>query len=437
MMTTLAWSNVRTNPAAYAATFTTILLAVTLVGSSGLLIAGVSDGGELEAVGALVGTSAVISAFVSVFVVSGMLSLHVMRQRRAWGLLRSVGLTPRQVRLLVTVEALVVAAAASAVGCALAVPYAHGVAAVLRRVGFAPTDIPVAITPVPFIVASAVGMVATLAASRIAARKAVRSGPLEVLRDSAAEQRILPWPRALVGTAALAGGVVLLDLASRQTEGGGAMEIILGAVMALCVAASALGTVVVRALGYLLAAPVAWLDPAAGMLARASLATQPRRAASVASPVMLTVALMGTFVFAAATTQTAAGQATMEVGEWIAPALVGSTALYTVISVLNATAMSMSARAQELRLLRSVGIGPAQLTRALVWESLITVAVGALLGTAIAAAGLLTLGRVLTGRLWFDYSAPQYLGLLAVCTAAGLIGALVSTRKARRGPLVG
>jgi putative ABC transport system permease protein len=109
---------------------------------------------------------------------------------------------------------------------------------------------------------------------------------------------------------------------------------------------------------------------------------------------------------------------------------------YTVISVLNAMAMSMAERTEEIRLLRSVGTKPGQLARAVCWESLIVTCAGALLGTGIAAASLATLGLAATGELWFAYSLPQYLGLVTICAVSGLIGGLASTRKARRGPLV-
>ena len=121
---------------------------------------------------------------------------------------------------------------------------------------------------------------------------------------------------------------------------------------------------------------------------------------------------------------------------WVAPVLVGSAVAYTVISVLNATVMSMAERAEELRLLRSVGAQPGQLARAVCWESLIVTCAGALLGTGIAAASLTAMGKAATGELWFPYSLPQYLGLVAVCGVSGLVAGLVSTRRARNGPLV-
>ncbi|MEU8275587.1 FtsX-like permease family protein [Microbispora bryophytorum] len=435
MTLVLAWNNVRTNPAGFAASFTAVLMAVTLVSGSGLLIAAAGSRDDLGGVMGLLALSALVSIFVSVFVVAGTLSLHVLRQRRTWGLLRSAGMTPRQLRRLITTEALVVAVSASGAGCALAVPYAGVIGWALHAIGLAPVSVPVTVTPGPFVLGLAAGLLVTLVAARAAARKAVRVGPLEVLRDSAVQQRIMPWPRAALGVTALSGGAALLWLVPR-VKPVAALPIGLAATMALCVGASALGPLALKAAGWTLAAPVAWLDPGAGMLARSALVTQPRRAMSVASPVMLTVALACTFLFAISTSDAAAGVTRTGPDAWAAPVLVGSAVLFTVVAVLNATAMSMAERAEEIRLLRSVGTRPGQLTRMVCWESLVVTGAGALLGTSIAAASLAALGKAAVGELWFAFSVPQYLALVLVCAVSGLVGGLASTRGARRGPLL-
>ncbi|MBB6345151.1 FtsX-like permease family protein [Nonomuraea muscovyensis] len=435
MTLVLAWNNVRFNRMGFAASFAAVIFAVTLVGGSGLVVVAASARDELNDVMGLLVLSAVVSGFVAVFVVAGTLSLHVLRQRRTWGLLRSVGMTPRQVSRLIMAEALVVAVLASVVGCLLAVPYAALMAASMRMTGLAPEGVPVEATTGPFVLASVVGVAATLLAARVATRKAVGVGPLEVLRESAAQRRLLPWSRAVVGVAALAGGGVLLFLVPQQVKASVAAPTALGATMALCVGASALGPVVLRGMGWLLGAVVAWLDPGAGMLARSSLVTQPRRAMAAASPVMLTVALACTFLFSVATTDVAAGVIRTGPSAWVAPLLVGSTVVYTVISVLNATAMTMGERAEEIRLLRTVGTTPRQLARAVCWETMIVTCVGTLLGTGIAAASLTALGEAVTGKPWFAYSLPQYVGLVLICAVSSLAGGLTATRRSRYGSL--
>ncbi|WP_425465359.1 FtsX-like permease family protein [Nonomuraea mesophila] len=140
-------------------------------------------------------------------------------------------------------------------------------------------------------------------------------------------------------------------------------------------------------------------------------------------------------LFAAATSDAAAGVVRTGPSAWAAPMLVGSAVVYTVISVLNATAMTMTERAEEIRLLRTLGTKPRQLTRMVCWKTLTVTCTGTLLGTGIAAASLTALGKAATGQPSFVYSVPQYAGLVLVCAVSGLAGALASTRKARRGSL--
>jgi predicted lysophospholipase L1 biosynthesis ABC-type transport system permease subunit len=435
MPTALAWSNVRSNRTSLVAAFTAITLAVMLVAGAGLLLTSAHDDGRLRDLMSLFAVTAGLSGFVSIFVVAGTLSLHVLQQRRTWGLLRSVGMTPGQVRRLVVAKALTVAAVACVAGSALAVPQASVTAAVLTRVGLAPEGFEIVVAAPPFIVGTAVGIVVTLLAALAASGTAARVGPLEVLRDSAAQARALPWQRVVVGATALAGGGVLLRVTSTASL---TDAVPLGVVvtMALCVAGSAFGPVLLRVVGGLLAAPIAALDPGPGALARAAVTVQPRRAAAVASPVMLTVALACTFVFAIAIADTSDGRVRAGVQLWAVILLIGTAVVFTMISVLNSTAMSMSTRAPELRLLRSTGATPRQLARALCWESLIATCSGALVGTLIAVVSLGAVSLAGTGAPWFGFSLPLYLALVGLCAAGGVLGALLSTRRARRGALV-
>jgi ABC-type antimicrobial peptide transport system permease subunit len=151
---------------------------------------------------------------------------------------------------------------------------------------------------------------------------------------------------------------------------------------------------------------------------------------------MLTVALACTFVFAIAIADTSDGRVRAGVQLWALILLIGTAVVYTMISVLNSTAMSMSTRASELRLLRSTGATPRQLARALCWESLIATCSGALVGTLIAVVSLGAVSLAGTGAPWFGFSLPLYLALVGLCAAGGVLGALLSTRRARRGSLV-
>ncbi|MFC7645644.1 hypothetical protein ACFQX6_37280 [Streptosporangium lutulentum] len=90
MLAVLAWNNVRRQKTAFAAAFAAVSLAVALVGGSGLLLVSadtVREAGhpDMDTVVSLLALMAVLSGLVSIFVVAGTLSFHVMQQRRRVG----------------------------------------------------------------------------------------------------------------------------------------------------------------------------------------------------------------------------------------------------------------------------------------------------------------------------------------------------------------
>lgn len=431
----LAWRNVRNDRLGFAAVFVAVLTAVVLVAGNALLVADSAARTELDGVTGILILSAFTSGFVAVFVVAGMLGLHASRRRRTWGLLRTIGMTARQLRGLVLAEALTLALAASAAGSALAVPYAAAMAAFLRHIGFAPVDIPLRLTPVPFVLAFVVGPAVMLVAALAAARRAVRMRPIEVLREVHVERRILSVPRAVLGGVALLGGLWWADEMTRLPVKD-AQPTAFGTTMVLCVGVGALGPVLLAGLARIAGDVLTWLDPAAGRLARASLLAAPGRAWPMVSPVMLTMALSCTFLFAVSTDDAYKGVTRTGEAAWVPLLMVGSAMVFTVIAVVNAAAVAMADRGDGLRLLRQIGALPAQLVRTVCWETLIATGAGALLGTAIAFVSLSAMGKAMAGHPWFAGSPVQYAELLATCVTGGLVSALAATRKARRGPLI-
>lgn len=77
------------------------------------------DREELTAMNAMYGTAGGVAGFVSVFVVASTFAFTVAQRRREFGLLRTAGATPGQIRRLVVSEALLIGVLASAAGCVL------------------------------------------------------------------------------------------------------------------------------------------------------------------------------------------------------------------------------------------------------------------------------------------------------------------------------
>ncbi|WP_434594203.1 FtsX-like permease family protein [Streptomyces sp. A5-4] len=256
-----------------------------------------SDAEALVTVNAVLGTAGGVTTFVSVFVVASTFAFTVAVRRREFGLLRTAGATPGQIRRLLLTEAAAVGVLASAVGCLAGQWGARRLARVLVDGGLAPSRFAVGDDSWPLHAAFWTGLLVALAGAWAAARRAGRTGPVEALRESSVDSGAMPLGRRLLGVGLLAGGLGLLawslatdpsGLLKRKTYTTQPMVLITG----------------VALLAPLLVRPVARalrLPGAIGMLVRENTGAALRRTAAVAAPVLVTVALAGSLLGSAET----------------------------------------------------------------------------------------------------------------------------------------
>ncbi|MGY4740648.1 FtsX-like permease family protein [Streptomyces sp. ATMOS53] len=256
------------------------------------------DAEALTALNALFGTAGGVTAFVSVFVVASTFAFAVDRRRREFGLLRTAGATPGQIRRTVLTEALLVGAAASATGCALGAYAAPLLADLVVDGGLAPAWYTIggpAAAVWPFHLAFWTGLLVALCGAAAASWRAGRTAPAQALREASVDGRALTRGRRLCGTALLLTAVATLAYALVSDPG----ELLhrktyISRPMLLITAAALLSPVLVRPL-------VPRLPGAVGLLARANAVVGVRRTAAVAAPVLVTVALAGSLLGATAT----------------------------------------------------------------------------------------------------------------------------------------
>ncbi|MET7456953.1 FtsX-like permease family protein [Streptomyces sp. NPDC005574] len=255
---------------------------------------------ELTALNALFGTAGGVSGFVSVFVVASTSAFVVARRRREFGLLRTAGATPGQIRRTVLTEALVVGVLASAAGCALGGWAAPHLAARVVDEGLAPAWFTIRDHVWPYQVAFWTGLFVASAGAAAASWRAGRTRPAEALREASADSGTLTRGRLLCGAALLAVAAVTLALTLLSEPG----ELLhrksyVSRPMLLISAAALLSPALVRPLTRLITWLPARLPGAGGMLVRAGAGTH--RTAAVAAPVLVTVALTGSLLGAGAT----------------------------------------------------------------------------------------------------------------------------------------
>ncbi|MFF4541080.1 FtsX-like permease family protein [Streptomyces aureus] len=260
------------------------------------------DGEALTAMYAMFGTAGGVTGFVSVFVVASTFAFAVAQRRREFGLLRTAGATPGQIRRMVVYEALAVGVLASTAGCVLGAYGAPRLAEWTVAESLAPRWFTIGASTWPYPLAFGTGLVVALCGVLAASWRAGRTGPAEALREASVDTRPMPWGRRLFGAALLITAVATLTL-DLVTDPGDLLhrKTYVSRPMLLISAVALLAPVLVRPLTRLIAWLPALLPGAGGMLARENAATGLRRTAAVAAPVLVTVALAGSLLGATAT----------------------------------------------------------------------------------------------------------------------------------------
>ncbi|WP_421106241.1 FtsX-like permease family protein [Streptomyces sp. NEAU-S77] len=260
------------------------------------------DREALMAMNALFGTAGGVTAFVSVFVVASTFAFAVAQRRREFGLLRTAGATPGQLRRMVFAEALMVGVLASATGCLLGAYGAPRLAAWVVDGGVAPGWFTIGDHIWPYHVAFWTGLLVALCGVAAASWRAGRTGPAQALREAAVDTGTMPRGRWLSGLALLLTAVVTLCLAL-ATDPGDLLhrKTYVSRPMLLITAVALLAPAVVPPLTRLIAWLPAQLPGAGGMLVRENAAAAVRRTAAIAAPVLVTVALTGSLLGATAT----------------------------------------------------------------------------------------------------------------------------------------
>lgn len=260
------------------------------------------DGDALVAVNALLGTAAGVTGFVAVFVVASTFSFGVAQRRREFGLLRTAGATPRQIRRTVFAEALLVGVSASLAGCVTGAYGAPRLAAWMVRGSVAPPWFSIGDATWPSFMAFGTGLLVSLAGVWAAARRAGRTSPMDALREAAVDSRTMTPGRWICATVMLLTGLGMLvtrlvlapgDALHRKTWITQPMELI--------TACALFAPVLVRPLVRLLGRLPARLPGAGGMLVRENATAGLRRTAAITAPVLVTVALTGSLLGATAT----------------------------------------------------------------------------------------------------------------------------------------
>ncbi|MGX1131867.1 putative ABC transport system permease protein [Streptomyces glaucescens] len=260
------------------------------------------DAEALTAMNALFGTAGGVTAFVSVFVVASTFAFTVAQRRREFGLLRTAGATPGQIRRMVGAEALLVGVLASATGCVFGGYGAPHLAARVVAAGLAPPWFVIGDHNWPYHLGFWTGLLVALLGVVAASWRAGRTGPAQALREASVDAGAMTRGRWLCGAGLLLAAAVTLVVALAGDPGElQHRKTYVSRPMLLITAVALLAPALVRPLTLLLAR----LPGATGTLVRENAAAGVRRTAAIAAPVLVTVGLAGSLLGAPATVNAA------------------------------------------------------------------------------------------------------------------------------------
>lgn len=230
-----------------------------------------------------------IALFVGSFIILNTFSMLVAQRTRELALLRALGASRRQIVRSVLAEAAALGVLGSTIGLLGGFGLASGLRALFGSFGLT-LDGALVLSPRTVLWAYAVGVIVTLLAAYLPARRASRTAPVAAMRDDLVVQERSLARRTAIGGALTAVGVALLVAGVRSSGtlvGIGALALVVGAIALSPVLARPF----VRVAGGLL--PRLW--GTTGRLAQENALRNPRRTAATASALMVGLSLVTAF----------------------------------------------------------------------------------------------------------------------------------------------
>jgi putative ABC transport system permease protein len=247
-----------------------------------------------------------IALFVGSFIILNTFSMLVAQRTRELALLRALGASRRQVTRSVLAEAVVLGVAGSTAGLGVGLGIAAALRGIFGRFGLT-LDGGLVFQGRTVLVAYLVGVLVTVVAAYLPARRAAKVPPIAAMRDDIALPEKSLRRRTLIGSVVTVAGAALLALGiatTGDTQAGraplwvglGGYALVIGAI----VLSPVLSRPAVRALGAVL--PRMFGRP--GSMARENALRNPRRTAATASALMIGLTLVTAFSVLGASTTT-------------------------------------------------------------------------------------------------------------------------------------
>ena len=234
----------------------------------------------------------VIALFVGGFIIFNTFSITVAQRTREFGMLRTLGAHRRQVLGAVLLEAAVIGLIASALGILGGIAFVAGLTALFESFGLALPSGGLILSARTVVTGLVVGVVVTMVASVVPARRATSVTPLQALRE-AGESRRPSRRRTIVGFGLLAAGVLLVAVGMFSTESFSTAFLFLGpGILLLFLGVALLSSRLIGPIASVVGWPLERLGGVPGKLARENTLRHPGRTSTTAAALMIGLALV-------------------------------------------------------------------------------------------------------------------------------------------------
>ena len=245
----------------------------------------------LDVISIFLTTFAVIAIVVGAFIIFNTFSILVSQRVRESALLRALGASKKQVTRSVLVEAFLMAVVGATLGLLLGLGLSRLLAGLFRTFGLDIAGDVLTLTPFTIVAGYVVGILVTMVAAFVPARRAAKVPPVAAMRDDLVVQEKGMGRRLVLGSIAMAVGIALAVAGLVGAPGTDAIWIGAGAVIwviTTAVLAPVLGHPVLIACR----AVFGRLFGTAGRLAGENALRNPRRTGATASALMIGLAVV-------------------------------------------------------------------------------------------------------------------------------------------------
>lgn len=238
---------------------------------------------------------AAIALVVGTFLIINTFAILVAQRSKELALLRALGASRRQITRSVLFEALAIGVVGATLGVLAGVGLAFGIKVLLGQIGLDLSQTALALQSRTFVVSYAVGILVTIVAAYLPARRAAKIPPIAAMRDDIALPESALRRRVLIGAILTVAGSLFMFFGLRGTfDGLNGTYSVGGGILAVLIGVALLSPVLAKPLLLIMGLLYRGIYKLVGQLATQNAARNPRRTAATASALMIGLALVST-----------------------------------------------------------------------------------------------------------------------------------------------